>query len=666
MAIFTCPMHPEIRQDHIGACPICGMDLEPEIPTIENDNSDYTKMVLKFWIGLFLSLPVIAISMSSIKNRDYAIWVELIFSSIIVFWIATPYFIRGWIKNQSLNMFSLISLGIGAAYFYSVIAFLFPHIFPSSFKDNGNVFIYFEASSMITVLVTLGQVLELKARSYTSSAIKMLLSIAPNFAHKIENQQEHDVSIDAILVNDLLRVKPGEKIPTDGVLLEGKSFVDESMITGEPMPVEKKSGDFVIGGTLNQLGSFVMQAKKVGSDTMLAEMIHMVSQAIKSRTSIQKLADTVSQYFVPIVIVIAIVTFILWALFGPPPQFTYAIITALSVIIIACPCALGLATPMSMMVGIGKGARKGILIKNASALELLEKVNCIVLDKTGTLTEGKPSVTEIKTLGEYRENELLQFAASVEQYSEHPIGTAVLKTAIGRNIQLLDVRDFHSLTGKGVQGIVNGKLVYIGKNQSNDSIIIKIDEQEVGTITIEDPIKVNAPAAVKQLHQMGLKVIMVTGDQKLRAEEVAKQVNIDQVFSNASPEDKYRIIKQLQSENNVVAMVGDGINDAASLSAAEVGIAMGTGTDIAIESAHIILVKGNLNSVIETISLSKQTMQNIRQNLFLAFIYNLLLIPVAAGILYPFNGMLINPMLASAAMALSSVSVILNALRINK
>lgn len=697
--IYTCPMHPEIHQNHPGNCPICGMTLEPKEPTSEpDDNSEYRDMLRRFLIGVILTIPVLILAtiqmFPSIRNAvpDTASrWLQFLLSTPVVLWCGWPFFERAWhsVVNRSLNMFSLIALGIGAAYFYSAFAVLFPNVFPDSFKEKGELFIYFEAASVITVLVLLGQVIELKARTQTSQAIKALLNRAAKSGHLIVNGQEQEVPLDQIKVGDILRVKPGEKIPVDGDVIEGSSFVDESMITGESVPVEKKVKDNVTGSTINQTGSFLMQAKHVGNETLLARIVQMVSEAQRSKAPIQKLADVVSGYFVPIVILIAIITFIVWSAIGPEPRFVFALVNAIAVLIIACPCALGLATPMSIMVGVGRGAEMGVLIKNAEALEKLEKVNTVVMDKTGTLTEGKPRITQIVTSNNWQEEDLLKIAASVEKNSEHPLALAIVQGAQERKLTIPNVAQFNSITGGGVSGVVENKRVLVGKlnfmgesrvsgidslmnqakgaqEKSQTVIFVAVDGQAAGFIVVADPIKESTPKAIEDLHRMGIRVIMLTGDNKQTAQAVGKRLGIDEVHAGVNPEDKITLVQQLKKEGRIVAMAGDGINDAPALAAADVGIAMGTGTDVAMESAGVTLVKGDLNGIVRAISLSRATMSNIRQNLFFAFIYNALGVPIAAGILYPFTGLLLNPMIASAAMSFSSVSVIMNALRLKK
>lgn len=698
--LYTCPMHPEIQQDHPGNCPICGMALEPKEATEEGDDSEYRDMLRRFWIGVVLTIPILILTASEMfpflpignfVSHPVSRWIQFILSTPVVLWCGWPFFERAWysVINRSLNMFSLIALGVGAAYFYSVIAVLFPNWFPETFKENGELFVYFEAAAVITVLVLLGQVLELKARTQTSQAIKALLGRAAKTAHLLTDGQEQEVSIDQVKVGDKLRVKPGEKIPVDGIVLEGSSFVDESMISGEPLAVEKKSKDSVTGSTLNQTGSFVMEAQKVGSETLLARIVQMVSEAQRSRAPIQKLADVISGYFVPIVILVAIITFIVWAVFGPEPRFVFALVNAVAVLIIACPCALGLATPMSIMVGIGRGAEMGVLIKNAEALETLEKVNTVVMDKTGTLTEGKPKITQIVVLSSGQENELLRLAAAVEKNSEHPLALAIVQGAEERNLTIPAVEQFNSVTGGGVTGLVDGKKVFVGKpnlleenqitgveslqvkakeaqEQAQTAIFVAVDGKALGFIVVADPIKASTPKAIEDLHRLGIKVIMLTGDNEYTAKAVAKKLHIDEVHAGVNPSDKNNIVQQLKSAKQIVAMAGDGINDSPALAAADVGIAMGTGTDVAMESAGVTLVKGDLTGIVNAITLSRATMRNIRQNLFFAFIYNAAGIPIAAGLLFPWTGLLLSPMIASAAMSFSSVSVILNALRLKK
>lgn len=678
-SLFTCPMHPQIQQNQPGICPICGMALEPLDTFQEGDDHEYRDMQRRFWFATLFTVPLVLVAMAPMLFNfkiPSAHWIELILCTPIVLWAGWPFFVRGWhsIINRSLNMFTLIALGIGTAYIYSVIATLFPDLFPQGFKSHGEVSVYFEAAAAITTLVLLGQVLELKARSRTSEAIKKLLERAPKEAHLIKDGTEKTIPIADVHVNDILRIRPGEKIPVDGVVVEGGSSVDEAMITGEPIPTEKKEGDQVIGGTINQTGSFLIRAEKVGSDTLLSRIIEMVAQAQRSRAPIQKLVDQVSGYFVPIVILIALLTFIGWALWGPEPRLAYALVNAVAVLIIACPCALGLATPMSIMVGVGRGAEMGILIKNAEALETLEKVNAVVVDKTGTLTEGKPKLTEISVSNGWNEESLLQYAASVEQVSEHPLAKAIVDAANERRIQLDQVSQFNSITGEGVQGIVNGRSVFVGKDVSDTSLkwrqeakttlSVTLDGQQAGLIAVSDPIKKTSKKAIEQLHQLGLRIIMLTGDNVHTAEAVANELGLDEVRAGIDPENKQRFVSALKQKGLVIAMAGDGINDSPALAAADVGIAMGTGTDVAIESAGVTLLKGDLQGIERAIALSRATMRNIKQNLFFAFFYNALSIPIAAGLLFPWTGWLLNPMIAALAMSLSSVSVITNALRL--
>lgn len=655
--MYTCPMHPEIQQEAPGACPICGMALEPKMAGEHGDDTELLDMGRRFWVGTLLALPVLILGMS-----ERWPWVQFLLSTPVVFWAGRPFFQRAWtsLVNRSLNMFTLIALGVGAAYFYSVIALLLLH-------DH----VYFEAASVITVLVLLGQLLELKARSQTNQAIKSLLSQAAKEAHLLVDGQEQNVSIEHVQVGDLLRVKPGEKIPVDGIIVEGTSFVDESMLTGEPMAVHKRPEENVTGGTLNQTGGFIMKAVHVGQETMLAQIVQMVSEAQRSKAPIQKLVDQISGYFVPAVLLIALLTFLIWGAFG---AYTLGFMNAIAVLIIACPCALGLATPMSIMVGMGRGAKMGVLIKNAETLERLEKVNTLLIDKTGTLTEGKPQMTQVVSV-DGDEKTLLRLAAAVEKNSEHPLARAIVKGFQG---DLPDVQQFNSITGGGVIGSVEGKKVIVGNRKflqanqihdlnfqdSNQTVmLVAVDGQYKGYIAVSDTIKSSTDQAIKELHRLGIHIIMLTGDNEAAAQALAKQLNIDEVYAEVNPQDKNLLVQQLKNRGLVVAMAGDGINDAAALASADVGIAMGTGTDVAMESAGVTLAKGDLTGIGRALLLSRATMRNIRQNLFFAFFYNALGVPIAAGLLYPF---LLNPMLASAAMTLSSVSVILNALRLNK
>lgn len=682
--LYTCPMHPEVQKIGPGSCPICGMDLEPVLASIEDESDEeYRSMLYRFRVAVILTIPLLILAMG---HFGYGWW-QFALSTPVVCWAGFPLLKRGWqsILNRSLNMFTLIGLGISAAYIYSVLALWIPNAFPDGFKKDGELFLYFEAAAVITTLVLLGQVMELKARSRTSSAIKSLLARGAKHAHKIVGGREEDVSIEAVHVGDLLRVKPGEKIPVDGVLTEGNSYIDESMITGEPIPVEKKLNDTIIGGTINQTGSFVMKAERVGAETLLSGIVRMVADAQRSRAPIQKLADYVSSIFVPLVILIAIFTFIVWAIWGPIPSLVYALLNCVAVLIIACPCALGLATPMSIMVGVGRAAELGVLIKNAETIEKLEKIDTLVVDKTGTLTLGKPAVAHVQSAGNYPNEELLAFASAVERKSEHPIAHAIIEAS--KELQQYESTEFSSVTGSAVTGLVNAKKVQVGqrnylekqgckgwekiqeeaqKEQTKGSIVIYvvIDGKVEGFIAVNDPIKSTTPQAIKELHRQGLKVIMITGDNLITAKAVAAPLEIDEVFAQVAPQDKQKHIMRLKESGKKVAMAGDGINDAPALASADVGIAMGTGTDVAMESAGITLVKGDLNGIVRAILLSRSIMRNIRQNLFLAFIYNLLAVPIAAGILYPFFALLLNPMIASAAMSLSSISVIFNALRL--
>lgn len=696
---YTCPMHPEIIRDEPGSCPICGMALEPKtVSSNEEDNTELKVMSLKFWISMILSLPVFFLAMGehipglnlhNFISPKTSIWIQLIFSSPVVLWGGWVFFQRGWssIINKSLNMFTLISIGIGVAYIYSLIATLLPGIFPNSLKmHSGIVSVYFEAAAVITTLVLLGQVLELRARSQTSSAIKTLLGLAPKTARIIENGDEKDIPMEQVKTGDKLRVRPGEKIPVDGKVLEGNSSVDESMITGEAIPVEKKEGDKVTGATINNTGSIIIEAEKVGSNTILSQIVKMVSDAQRSRAPIQRLADTVAKYFVPIVIIISLITFAVWSLIGPQPRLAFALVNAVAVLIIACPCALGLATPMSIMVGVGRGAREGVLIKNAESLETMEKVDTLVVDKTGTLTMGKPKLQSVVALEGFNENDVLRLAASLEQGSEHPLAAAIVNGAKDKTIKLSDLKDFNSITGKGVIGSIEGKTVSLGNKalfeekkidllnlvetadtlrQNGETVMfVAIDGKPAGLVSVIDPIKENTIKAITALKQEGINIIMLTGDNRKTAEAVAKKLGITEIQADVLPEKKISVIKELQAKGHIVAMAGDGINDAPALAQAQIGIAMGTGTDVAIESAGVTLLKGDLDGIVKALKLSRATMKNIRQNLFFAFIYNVVGIPVAAGILYPWFGLLLSPIIASAAMSLSSVSVIGNALRL--
>jgi P-type Cu+ transporter len=698
---YTCPMHPEIVRDAPGSCPICGMALEPRTITVEEEeNPELVDMSRRFWVSAVLSLPVFLIGMNDvlpgrplerIASMDALGWIQFVLATPVVLWGGWPFFVRAWqsIVNVSLNMFTLIGLGVAVAYIYSVIAKLFPDIFPDSFKDHGVVPVYFEAAAVITTLVLLGQVLELKARSRTGAAIRALLALAPKIARRVRaDGTEEDVPLDQVRVGDLLRVRPGERVPVDGVVVEGASSVDESMVTGESIPVEKDAGEPVIGGTVNTTGSFIMRAERVGAETMLARIVQMVAEAQRSRAPIQKLADRVAGVFVPAVIIVAIVTFLVWAFFGPDPRLADGLINAVAVLIIACPCALGLATPMSIMVAMGKGATAGVLFKNAEAIEMLRKIDTLVVDKTGTLTEGKPKLVTITPAADWIADELLRLAASLERASEHPLAAAIVRGAQERGSELSKVDEFESLTGRGVRGKIDGRSVALGNRALLDELKIEpdelaekaeqlradgqtvmfvaVDDRLAGLVGVADPIKESTPEAIRLLHAEGLRVVMVTGDNRTTAEAVANKVNVDEVIADVLPEQKVEIVKRLQNEGRLVAMAGDGINDAPALAQAHAGIAMGTGTDVAIASADLTLVKGDLRGIARARRLSRATMRNIKQNLFWAFIYNLLGVPVAAGVLYPFFGILLSPMLAAAAMSFSSVSVIGNALRLRR
>lgn len=699
--IYTCPMHPEVEQIGPGSCPKCGMALEPKNATQEEDTSELDDMTRRFWVSAALSLPVLLLVMlDHLPSRPLeayissmnAMWVEFALATPVMLWGAIPFFKRAWasIVNRHLNMFTLIALGTGVAYGYSVIGSLFPEIFPADMKmANGMVDVYFEAASTIVTLVLLGQVMELRARSQTSSAIRALLDLAPKTARIIhEDGTEEDVPLDKVQSGDRLRVRPGESVPVDGVIVEGSSTIDESMITGESMPATKKAGDKITGATLNQTGGFVMEAKNVGSDTVLAKIVHMVAEAQRSRAPIQKMADIVAGYFVPVVVVIAVITAIIWGIWGPEPRIAYALVNAVAVLIIACPCALGLATPMSIMVGTGRGAQAGVLIKNAESLELMEKINVLVIDKTGTLTEGKPKLTSVLVDKGYKEDEVLKLAATLEKGSEHPLARAIVEGAESKGLKLESAKDFESFTGKGVAGLVGKKKVALGndkllkalkvqetdlikqadelRNKGETVMMIAVDGKLAGLIGVADPIKATTKQALHDLRAEGLRIVMLTGDNEKTAKAVAGQLEIDEIEAGVLPDRKSEVVKRLQSEGFKVAMAGDGVNDAPALAQADVGIAMGTGADIAMESAEITLVKGDLTGIIRARRLSETTMSNIRQNLFFAFIYNAVGVPVAAGLLYPFFGILLSPIIASAAMTFSSVSVIVNALRLKR
>jgi Cu+-exporting ATPase len=698
--IYTCPMHPEIEQDHPGSCPKCGMSLEPKAGGGEGEHEhDETRaLTRKFWIAFILTIPVLILAMGhmipganveSVVPKRIGKWMEFALTTTVVLWAGGFFFTRAWdsIVHRSLNMFTLIAVGVGAAYVYSSIAVIAPRIFPSSFQRHGEVDLYFEAAAVITTLILLGQMIEARARSRTGQAIEALLGLAAKTAHRVRDGVEQEIPVDEIEKGDVLRVRPGEKIPIDGVIIDGKSNIDESMITGEPIPVGKRTGDKIIGATVNQAGSFLMRAERIGSETVLAQIVQMVAEAQRSRAPIQKVADTVSGYFVPAVIGIAVITFIVWSIVGPAPAMGYALVNAVSVLIIACPCALGLATPMSIMVGVGRAARAGILVKNAQAIEITEKVTELVTDKTGTLTAGKPEVVSRIVSDNLSERELLQIAASIELHSEHPLARAIVQSANEDKVEVAGAREFESTTGGGVSGKFDGKTILIGKEKflaesnvrfseklkedarrlqekAQTTVWLAINGNAAGVLGIADPIKPSTKQAVGELHAMGLRIVMCTGDNRRTAESIARELSIDDIRADVTPNEKIEIVRDLKSKGGVVAMAGDGINDAPALAAADVGIAMGTGTDVAIESASITLVKGDLMGIVKAIHLSGAVMRNIRQNLFFAFIYNALGIPIAAGVLYPLFGVLLSPMIAGAAMSFSSVSVIANALRL--
>ena len=697
--IYTCPMHPEIRQVGPGNCPICGMALEPAIATADSGpNPELADMTRRFWIGLVLTIPVFTLEMGQhtlglhLLDQNLSNWIQFALATPVVLWAGWPFFVRGWqsLVTRNLNMFTLIAMGTGVAWVYSVVAAFLPGIFPDAFRDaHGSVAVYFEAAAVITVLVLLGQVLELRAREHTSGAIKALLNLAPKSARRLnEDGSEEEVSLDTVVAGERLRVRPGEKVPVDGEVLEGRSSLDESMVTGESMPVTKQKGDKLIGGTMNHSGAFVMRADKVGRDTLLARIVQMVADAQRTAAPIQRLADQVAGWFVPLVIAVAVLSFIVWSLFGPEPRYAFGLVAAVSVLIIACPCALGLATPMSIMVGVGRGAEMGVLIKNAVALERMEKVDTLVIDKTGTLTEGKPKVTAIVPAVGFDEGEVLRLAASLERASEHPLADAIVAAAEERGLELSQVSDFDSPVGKGVIGKVEGKSVALGnakfltgldidvtaladgadklRRDGATAILAAIGGKVAGILAIADPVKQSTPEALKALKAEGIRIVMLTGDNQTTAEAVARELGIDEVHAEVLPEDKQKIVEKLRAEGRVVAMAGDGVNDAPALAAADVGIAMGTGTDVAIESAGITLLKGDLVGIVRARRLSHATMKNIRQNLFFAFIYNSAGVPVAAGVLYPVFGILLSPIIAAAAMALSSVSVVGNALRLRR
>lgn len=698
--VYTCPMHPEIKRDKPGSCPICGMDLVPVMPQDSSEEETaYRKMAKKFWIAVVLTIPIFIIAMSeffqshemdSLVSKKVLGWIELLLSSPIVFYCGWDFFKRGYssVRRWSPNMWTLISLGVGAAYLFSVFALFFPGIFPQQFKDmQGNVHLYFEAAAVILTLVLLGQVLELKAHSKTNSAIKALLNLVPPVARIVRDGKEEEIPLEQVKVGDTLKVKPGEKIPVDGIIVDGDAIVDESMVTGEPMPVEKTKNDKITGGTINGNTAFEMKAEKVGNDTLLARIIEMVNEASRSRAPIQKLADIVAKYFVQIVVAISLITFAVWAIWGPQPSYVYAFVNAVCVLIVACPCALGLATPMSIMVGTGRGAQLGILVKDASAIEEMNKVDTLIIDKTGTITEGKPSLKGFKSFGKLTDEEILMLAASIDANSEHPLAEAIVKGANEKNISLVKLDNFESVTGKGVQAIYKWKKIGLGNqrllddfkaimNDENKKLVLNwqtsgqtvmflmIENTVEGIIGVSDRIKKTSANAIQSLQKLGVKVIMLTGDNEITAKSVATELKLDGYKADCLPDDKFNKIKELQKQGHIVAMAGDGINDAPALAQANIGIAMGTGTDIAMQSAKITLVKGDLNGISRAKDLSRDVMQNIKQNLFFAFIYNILGVPIAAGLLFPVFGILLSPMIAAAAMSFSSVSVITNALRL--
>jgi Cu+-exporting ATPase len=709
---WTCPMHPEIVRPGPGSCPICGMALEPRTVTADEGNPELHAMTSRFRASVALTSPILALMISEFLpgkplqvwlGSQTLVWVQFMLATPVVLWGGWPFFVRGWqsLVNRHLNMFTLIALGTGAAYLYSVAATVFPGIFPASFRDHhtGALAVYFEPAAVIVTLVLLGQVLELRARSQTSSAIRALLGLAPKTARIIRRDgSEEDIPLENVKAGDRLRVRPGERVPVDGVVREGRSSLDESMVTGEPIPVEKEAGGKVTGGTVNGTGSLIMEAERVGSDTLLAQIVRMVSEAQRSRAPIQRVADVAAGWFVPLVIGIALVTALVWGVWGPEPRMAYALVNAVAVLIIACPCALGLATPMSIMVGTGRGAQAGVLVRNAEALETMEKVDTLVVDKTGTLTEGKPKLTSVVAAEGFEETTLLRLAASVEQASEHPLAAAIVQGARERNLHLAQAEDFRSITGKGVSARVEGRSVVLGnarlledlavtaqsltyrldqtgvdqtgagqmQAEGQTVMFVAIDGKPAGLIGVADPIKASAAEAVQSLHAQGIRVVMLTGDNRRTAESVARKLGIDQVEADVLPHQKADVVKRLQADGHIVAMAGDGINDAPALAQANVGIAMGTGTDVAIESASMTLIKGDLGAILRARHLSQATMRNIRQNLFFAFFYNVLGVPIAAGVLYPVLGLLLSPMIASAAMTFSSVSVITNALRLRR
>jgi Cu+-exporting ATPase len=701
-AEYTCPMHPEVVSDRPGSCPICGMALEPRVAVLDDENPELRDMTRRFWVSVALTTPILAFMVSemlpgqplqAMLRPETLLWTQFVLATPVVIWGGWPFFVRGWqsVINRSANMFTLIALGTGAAYFYSVAATLFPGFFPESFRDShtGAIAVYFEPAAVIVTLVLLGQVLELRARSRTSSALKSLLGLAPKTARILRpNGLEEDIAIDQVTPGDRLRVRPGEKVPVDGDVQEGSSSVDESMVTGESVPVEKHPGSKVTGGTVNGTGSLVIRAERVGADTLLAQIVRLVGEAQRSRAPIQRLADSVAGWFVPAVVLIAVLTFVLWSILGPEPPMAHGLVNAVAVLIIACPCALGLATPMSIMVGTGRGAQAGVLLRNAEALEVLESVDTLVVDKTGTLTEGKPKLVTVRATPGVAEAELLRLAASVEQASEHPLAAAIITGAKAQGIKMKAVNRFRSITGKGAIALIDGKEVAIGnvrlleelqvepgallheaeglRREGQTVMFVSIGGKPAGLLGVADPIKSTTAEAIDALHSQGVRVVMLTGDNRTTAEAVARTLGIDEVEADVLPEDKAEVIKRLQAGGHKVAMAGDGVNDAPALAQADVGIAMGTGTDVAMESAGVTLVKGDLRGLVRARRLSQATMKNIRQNLFFAFVYNVLGVPVAAGILYPSLGLLLSPMLASAAMTLSSVSVIGNALRLRR
>ncbi len=699
--IYTCPMHPQIRRPEPGNCPICGMTLEPMRPTGDaGPSAELIDMTRRFWIGAALAVPTVILEMGAhfpaLNLHRYispqaSIWIQFALATPVVLWAGWPFFVRGWasVRNRSLNMFSLISLGIGVAYLYSLVATFAPGLFPAGLRQEGGVVaVYYEAAAVITVLVLLGQVLELRAREQTGGAIRALLNLAPKTARRILDAGDEEVPLEQVHIGDRLRVRPGESVPVDGVVLEGRSAVDESMVTGESMPVEKEPVAKVIGGTINGTGGLVMRAEKVGSDTMLARIVHMVAEAQRSRAPIQRLADVVSSWFVPAVIIVAVLAFVAWMIWGPPPAFAYALVAAVSVVIIACPCALGLATPMSIMVGVGKGATAGVLIKNAEALERFEKIDTLVVDKTGTLTEGKPRVVAIVAADGFDEGTVLSLGASLERLSEHPLAAAIVASAKQRGIAMQEVTDFSSVTGKGVTGLIGTRRVAVGnvkllndlgvagaalesradalRQEGATAMFVAVDGRPAGIIAVADPIKATTPAALASLRADGIRIVMLTGDNRTTAQAVAAKLGITEIEAEVLPEQKNAIVHRLRAEGRAVAMAGDGVNDAPALAEADVGVAMGTGTDVAMQSAGVTLVKGDLAGIARARALSRATMRNIRQNLVLAFVYNVLGIPLAAGVLYPSFGLLLSPVVAAAAMSFSSVSVVGNALRLRR